>query len=246
MLDLQGQTAIVTGAARRIGRILALALAGRGVRVAITYRTSAEAAAATRADLEALGSPALALQCDQRRREQVRETVRAVEAAWGRVDILVNNASVFRRTPLEAVTEADWEEHLGVNLQGPFWFCQAAAPGMRTRGGGQILNIADIGAERPWPAYLPYCASKAGLLALTQGLARALAPEVRVNALCPGAILWPDDWPEEQRAAYLERVPLRRAGRPEDVAEAALFLLEGAEYVTGQALRVDGGRILGE
>ena len=129
-------------------------------------------------------------------------------------------------------------------MKGPFWFCQAVAPGMRERGHGQILNLVDVAAERPWADYSPYCASKAGLISLTKSLARALAPEVRVNAIAPGAILWPDDWTEEQQQAYLERVPLGRVGTPEEIAAAAMFLLERADFVTGQVLHVDGGRAL--
>ena len=244
MTSLAGQTALVTGGAKRVGRAIALALAERGANVAITYRTSAGTAEQTLADLRARGVSAAAVCCDQSDRLQVHESVTRVEAALGPVEILINNASIFARTPITAVSEEDWDAFLSTNLKGPFWFCQAVAPGMRERGHGQILNLVDVAAERPWADYSPYCASKAGLISLTKSLAWALAPEVRVNAIAPGAILWPDDWTEEQQQAYLERVPLGRVGTPEEIAAAAMFLLERADFVTGQVLHVDGGRAL--
>ncbi len=226
----------------RVGRAVCLALAGRGAHVGFTYLTSTAAAQETLARLRDLGVRAHAVRCDQRDPAQVEATVREIESALGPVDILVNNAAIFRRTPLETATLEDWDAHLEVNLRGPWLFVRAVAPGMRARGGGVIVNLTDIAADRPFPAYLPYSVSKAGLAALTRGLARALAPEVRVNAVAPGAVLWPDEFPEEQKQAFLAKTPLGRAGDPSDVAAAVLFLIEGSDFITGAVLPVDGGR----
>src|SRR5205823_3537584 len=139
------------------------------------------------------------------------------------VDALVNSAAIFRRAPFAEATLEDWDAHLEINLRGPWLFAKATAPGMRARGEGVIINLLDIAADRPLPGYLPYSVSKAGLAALTKGLARALAPEVRVNGIAPGAVLWPDDYTEEQKEPVREKIALRRAGSPEDVAAAVLF-----------------------
>jgi NAD(P)-dependent dehydrogenase (short-subunit alcohol dehydrogenase family) len=235
---------LVTGGAVRVGRAIALALADRGADVAITYRSSAGPAEETVADLRRRGVRATSIRCDQRDPEQIRAAVREAEATLGPIDVLVNSASMFERTPLPEVTLEDWDAHLEVNLRGPWLFAQAVGPAMQARGGGVIINLLDIAAERPFPTYLPYSVSKAGLAALTKGLARALAPEVRVNGIAPGAVLWPEDYPEEKKEAYLVRTPLARAGTAEDVAAAAVFLIEGSDYVTGAILPVDGGRSL--
>jgi NAD(P)-dependent dehydrogenase (short-subunit alcohol dehydrogenase family) len=155
--------------------------------------------------------------------------------------VLVNSAAVFGRTPLDGCCLEDWDRHLEVNLRGPWLFCQGVAAGMRERGEGAIVNLADFAAERPFPSYLPYSASKAGLVALTRGLATALAPAVRVNAIAPGTVLWPDGFPEEQQRHVLAKTPMGRPGTPEDIAAAAVYLAE-ADYVTGVVLPVDGGR----
>jgi NAD(P)-dependent dehydrogenase (short-subunit alcohol dehydrogenase family) len=241
---LKGRIALVTGGALRVGRAIALALAGRGAHVAITYRSSEGPAQETLAELRACGVRAHAVRCDQRDPEQIRAAIREVEAELGPVDVLVNSASLFERTPFAEATLEDWDAHLEVNLRGPWLFCQAIGPGMQARGEGAILNMVDIAAERPFVGYLPYSVSKAGLVALTKGLARVLAPQVRVNGIAPGTVLWPNDYPDAQKAAYLEKIPLRRAGTPEDAAATALFLLEGSDFVTGVILPLDGGRSL--
>jgi NAD(P)-dependent dehydrogenase (short-subunit alcohol dehydrogenase family) len=240
-MELKGRTALVTGGAVRVGRAIALALAARGAAVAITYLSSEEAARETAAEIAALGARALAVRCDQRDPAQVEAAVRQVEAELGPVDALVNSASIFRRTPFGEATLEDWDSHLEINLRGPWLFAQAVGPGMQARGEGAIVNLADIAAARPFTGYLPYSISKAGLVAMTRGLARLLAPEVRVNAVAPGAVLWPVGFPEEQKEAFLAKTPQRRAGRPEDAARAVVFLIE-EEFITGAVLPVDGGR----
>ncbi len=220
------------------------AAAARGARVAFTYRNSGGPAAALAADLTQQGTTVRAVRCDQRDPEAIRAAVSEVETALGPVDVLVNSAAMFERTPFAEATLEDWDAHLETNLRGPWLLSQAVGPGMRARGCGAIVNLVDIAAERPYPAYLPYCASKAGLVALTRGLARVLAPEVRVNGIAIGTVLWPEDYPDAAKAATLSRTPLRRTGTPGDVAEAVVYLVERAEFVTGAILPLDGGRSL--
>jgi NAD(P)-dependent dehydrogenase (short-subunit alcohol dehydrogenase family) len=243
-MRLTGSVALVTGGAIRVGKAIALELAARGADVAITYRTSAPEAETTAAEIQAHGVRAMALRCDQRDPDQVAAASQEVETTLGPIDLLVNNAAIFNRTPWPTATLEDWDAHLEVNLRGPWLFCQAIGPGMKARGRGVILNLVDIAADRPYTAYLPYSVSKAGLVALTEGLARVLAPEVRVNGIAPGTVHWPEGYPEEEKAALLRKTPLHRAGSPQDIAAAALFLVEGSDFITGAILPVDGGHRL--
>lgn len=243
-MKLAGKVALVTGGARRIGRALAVALADRGCRVAITYRTSRQEAASVVREIERRGVEAYAVRADQRSPAQVKSAVRAVLRRFGRADILVNNASSFYPTPLEKTTPAQWEDLLSANLAGPWWFAQALGPRMKRHGSGKILNIADVSVLSPWTDTLPYCAAKGGLVTLTLGLAKALAPQVQVNAIAPGPILFPSDLTPAQRRNALKKTLLKRAGSPEDIVATALFFLEGSDFVTGVVLPVDGGRRL--
>lgn len=243
-MELRGKTALVTGGAARVGRAIALAFADRGANVAITYLSSEEAAQETVAALQAHGVKAAAVPCDQGEPEQITAALAAVQEKLGPIDILVNNASRFDRTPVEEVTLEQWEAMQAVNLRGPWLFMQVLGPAMQTRGEGVILNMLDISVERPYVDHLPYCAAKAGLAVLTKGMARALAPQVRVCGIAPGAVEWPDDYPEAARQAYLRRTPLGRVGSAEDAAATAVFLVEGSDYLTGITIPVDGGRSL--
>jgi len=239
---VKGRVALVTGGAVRVGKAIALALAARGASVAITYRTSSHAADETVCELHAHDIAAMAVCCDQRIPDEVSAAARAVESGLGPVDILVNSAAIFERTTVEEATQEDWDSHLETNLRGPWLFAQAVAPAMKQRGQGAIVNLVDIAAERPFPSYLPYSVSKAGLVALTKGLAVALAPEVRVNGVAPGAVMWPPNYSDEQKHALIQKTPLQRAGCPEDIAATVLFLIEGSDFITGAILPVDGGR----
>ena len=243
-MKLKGKVVLVTGAAKRIGREIALALAGRGCHVAITYRSSRKEAEATAAAIRRKGVRAMAVEADLLDSDQVRQAVRSVESRFGRIDVLVNNASSFYPTPWATVTDAQWEDLIGTNLSGPWRFVQAAAPGMKRRRAGKIINIADVAAFSPWPAYLPYCAAKGGLVTLTWGLAKALAPEIQVNAIAPGPILIPKEISAAEKKKALEKTLLKRSGSPVDIVAAVLFLLEGSDFVTGVILPVDGGRLL--
>jgi pteridine reductase len=241
-MHIPGKTALVTGGGRRVGRALALALAEAGADVVVNYHRSAAEAADTVRDIERLGRRALALPADVADPEQVRGLVEATLAAFGRLDILVNNASRFDRAPLAEITPDDWDRVLGVNLKGPFLLAQAAADALRAAR-GTIVNIIDLSALQPWPSYIPHAVSKAGLLHLTRCLARALAPQVRVNAIAPGTVLPPDDFDGTDNAGGVDRRALERAGTPADVARALRYLVEN-DFVTGEVLVVDGGRML--
>jgi len=239
------RVALVTGGARRIGEAVVRALHGAGMRVVVHHHRSFDAAARLAASLNTerpdsarcLGGDLLA---------PGRAEALAGEAAalWGRLDVLVNNASAFYPTPLGEVTEREWEALLGTNLKAPFFLAQGAAPHLATHG-GTVVNITDIYARRPLAGHPVYCAAKAGLEMLTRALARELAPAVRVNAVAPGAILWPEPPPSpEAQRRLLARTALRRQGAPEDVAQAVLFLVRDARYTTGDTVLVDGGRSL--
>jgi len=238
-VDLDGRTALVTGGARRIGRAICLALAGRGVRVAIHCRSS-EAEARDLAD-RCPGSVVLRADLADPA-ERARLLPEAFERL-GRIDFLVNNAAVYETAPLEEIDEAAFERALAVNLTAPFFLARDAGLRMRAAGSGAIVNLTDWGIDRPYPDRIPYFAAKAGLAAATKGLARALAPEVRVNAVAPGPILLPEGAGEQVAAAVVKATPLARLGGPDAIATAVLFLLDH-DFMTGETIRVDGGRSL--
>lgn len=235
---------LVTGGARRIGAAIVQRLHREGWRVAIHYRASHSDAAALAATLNAL-RPDSALICaaDLLETALLAPLVDGVVQHFGRLDALVNNASTYYATPLGQINSDDWRALVGSNLQAPLFLAQAAAPYLRaTR--GSVVNITDIHSERPMPDYVVYNVAKAGLQGLTHALARDLAPEVRVNAVAPGPILWPDDGQitASERARILAQVPLHREGGVAQIAAAVKYLLCDADYVTGQTIRVDGGR----
>ncbi|HUN26550.1 MAG TPA: pteridine reductase [Steroidobacteraceae bacterium] len=239
---LSGKTAFVTGSARRIGAELARTLHGAGASVVLHYRTLAREADELARALNALRSGSAAVvHGDLNETARIAPLVAAAAAAFGRLDILVNNASSFYPTPLGQVTERAWDDLVGSNLKAPLFLAQAAARELiATR--GLVLNLVDIHGMRPLPRYPVYSVAKAGLIMLTKALARELAPHVRVNAIAPGPVMWPDAAEEELQAEIVARTLLKRPGSPQDVARAALFFAADAPYVTGQTLAVDGGR----
>jgi len=239
--ELAGKTALVTGGAVRVGRAIALELARAGADVAVGYHRSAAAARATARDIKALGVRAVALRADVGRPAEARRLVAEAARRLGRLDVLVNNAAVFFRTPLATTTPAQFDRLMAVNLRGAFFCSQAAARVMRRQGRGRIINIADVGAARAWPGYIPYGISKAGVVMLTKGLAAALAPRIQVNAVGPGMVLLPEGFPRESGKRLAARIPMRRSGAPEDVAAAVRFFATCPAYITGQILFVDGG-----
>lgn len=237
--------ALITGAARRVGATIARRLHAAGFDVALHYRSPGADLDALVADLEsARRGSTLALQADLADTAASAALVPAILARFGRLDALVNNASSFYPTPLGGIEEAQFDDLMATNARAPLFLAQAAADALRAARGA-ILNLVDIYADRPIPRYLPYCMAKAALVALTYGLARELGPEVRVNAIAPGNILWSTNPEKAETLAVVEqRTALKRQGAPEDIAGAALWLLRDAGYVTGQVLRVDGGRWL--
>ncbi len=240
-MELRGRWALVTGAARRVGRVVALELARRGANIVVHYNTSADEAGATVADLRALGVDADVVQADLADAAQVRRLADDAEARSGGVALLVNSASNYLRTPFDAIDEEAWDASIDVNLKAPFLLAWTLGRVMRGRGEGVIVNIADWAGERPYKSYLPYCISKAGVLALTKALAIELAPAVRVNAVAPGPVLLPEHFGEREIAAVERATPLG-VGTPEDVARAIRFLAEEATFTTGSIFHVDGGR----
>ena len=239
----RGQVAVVTGGGHRLGAAIVLALARAGCDVLINYRTAADGAAATVAAAQRAGVRALAVQGDMVRATDVDRLLTATLDAYGRVDILVANAGVFRRTPVDTLTEADWDAMLDGNLRTAFLSAHRFGLHMRAHGGGAIVTLADVAAARPWADYVPYSVAKAGVVALTVGLAKALAPLVRVNAIAPGPVLMPDDFDPAHRQREVDRTLLRREGRAEHVADAVVALAAN-DYITGVVLPVDGGRSL--
>lgn len=236
---------LVTGAAKRIGAVIARRLHAAGFDLALHHRRSDAAMAALVAELEAARADStLVLQAELADDAAPAAMLQAVQARFGRLDALVNNASSFGPTPVGQATPADWDELFAANARAPFFLAQAAAPLLR-QAGGAIVNLADIYGERPLAAHTIYCMAKAALLMLTQSLARELGPEVRVNAVAPGAVLWPEEGKaEHEKQAMLASTALKRAGEPDDVAEAVRWLIQDARYTTGQTIRIDGGRSL--
>lgn len=241
---LRGRVALVTGGAIRVGQAIALTLARHHAHVIISYRTSRPAAIQTVAKLRAQGVRAHAIRADVSRAAGVRALMHTIERQFGRLDVLVNCAAIFERTPLSALTERDWDRHLNTNLKGPFLCALFASRLMRKHGGGKIINLADWAGERPYRDYLPYCVSKAGVIALTKALAKELAPAIQVVAIAPGPILPPPDMTPAERKRVITRVPLKRWGSPHDIANAVVFAIEGTDFMTGTTLFVDGGQLI--
>jgi pteridine reductase len=239
-VELRGRVALVTGAGRRVGRALAIALAKRGATIAVHYGHSEAEARETVTQIRALGSKAELFQADLTGDAAPASLIDAVSAAFGQLDVLVNSAAVMERTPFGDVTPGQWDEMLALNLRAPFLLSQSAAPALR-KVRGAIVNISDLSAFETWPGYIPHGVSKSALLYMTRALAVVLAPEVRVNAIAPGTVLLPEGWTAKDDARLAETTPLKRAGTPDDVAAALLFLLD-SDYITGETIVVDGGR----
>lgn len=249
MVDTQNplinKTVLITGAAHRIGARIAHTLHQQGANLALHYRSSADAALAIQNELNAKRANSVVLiQADLHDTNSLPALIDEAARAWGRLDVLINNASTFYPTPVGTVTEEQWLDLIGTNLKAPFFLIQAAAPQLKQTD-GCIVNIVDIHADRPLKNYPVYSMAKAGLVMLTKAMACELGPEVRVNAVAPGAILWPEsDMDEKTKEKIVSRTFLKRKGDPMDIARAVLFLIKDAGYMSGQVLTVDGGRSL--
>jgi NAD(P)-dependent dehydrogenase (short-subunit alcohol dehydrogenase family) len=242
-MDLRGATALITGGAHRLGRAIALGLADAGADVAFTYHSSGGAARQTWRAIEARGVRGLALRADASDDAQVARALAQVLSVFPRLDLWVANAGVFRRTPLASVSERDWDAMLRLNFATFLVPARRIGAVMQRQRGGCIIAMADVAALRPWADYIPYCVAKRGVVGLMEELAGRLAPHVRVNAIAPGPVLFPDDFPAAARAREVARTRLRRAGAPHHIS-AAVHYLATNEYVTGTVLPVDGGRLL--
>lgn len=243
MIDPTARIALVTGGAKRVGRAIVEKLAAEGFDVAFTYLTSQSDAAALEHDLKSQGRRAMAIQADLTQADVAPGQIfDAFSQEFDRLDLLVNNASLYLPARLRETTIDLLRKVAAIHVQSPLLLCQKFESMLRTSG-GHVVNMCDLLAERPWPEFLAYSASKGALVTLTLGLARELAPEVTVNGISPGVVDWPVDYPETEKEKYLKRIPLHRAGTPADVANLVHFLCtDSASYITGQIIRLDGGR----
>ena len=240
-MDLENKVALVTGAGVRIGQAVAVKLGQLGMRLVIHYHHSEEGAKQTIQRLPGKKSRHLVLQANLKDVSSIKELVHKAEKQAGPVSVLVNNAAEFFPTPLFSVAEKEWDHFLALNLKAPFFLSQALGEKMKSSGEGKIINMVDVSAERPWKSFLPYCASKAALISLTKGLARALSPEVQVNGIAPGTVLPPPEHIGMDLTASVENSLLKRIGNVEDIVQAVEYLLQ-SDFVTGTILPVDGGR----
>ena len=239
---LSGRVALVTGAAKRLGRVVALRLADEGAELAVHYRSSASEAREVVGEAEKRGRHAASFSAELTSVPSIQKLFDDVAHHFGRLDVLVNSAANFLETKFGDTTESRWDSSLDTNLKAPFFCSQAAAPLLERSGRGVIINFSDIGGLLGWREYLPHSISKAGIIMMTRVLAKELAPKVRVNAIAPGTISMPGD-PPELEADYIRHAPLKRTGRPEEIADAVVYLIT-AEFITGQVFVLDGGRTL--
>ncbi len=240
-MNLRESCVLVTGGAHRVGKAIALSMAKLGAKtVVFTYNSSEELAKETQQEIQSLGCQVIAIQCDQSDVSQIHNTIEIIKSKFGRLDILVNSASIFLSNNFFTVTPENWNVVMNVNARGPFFFMQAAAPLMMENQDGVIINIIDESAQKPTLSWVHHGASKAALWNVTRTAAIALAPKIRVNAILPGAVLKPPDWSEERWNKNIDSVPLKKLGSPEDVCQAVEYLVN-AEFVTGQVIVVDGG-----
>ncbi len=241
-MDCIGAKALVTGAAKRVGRAIALELAGAGCAVAVHYHRSQREAESLADEISVAGGRAVLIQADLANPDAPSEIIEQVNSKLGGLDILVNNASVFSSKPESGFNYEWWQELFRVNVFAPAALISAAEKALATGRGGKVVNICDIAADRPWSAQPGYCCSKAALVNLTKAEAKRLAPTITVNGVSPGIAVFPEEYDEESRDKLVSRVPLKRAGSPEDIAAAVRFLVERGDFITGQIINVDGGR----
>jgi len=240
MTELAGRVALVTGAGRRVGRVLAVALGARGMHVIVHYNSSAAGAEETVRLVTRAGGSAETARADLDDTSDAERLIDRAVAARGSLEVLVNSAAMMLRTPVGETTAKDWDAMFALNVRAPYFLSQRAAPALRASR-GSIVNIADLAAFETWPAYVPHGITKSAVVQMTRALARVLAPEIRVNAIAPGVVLLPDGWSDADAEHLRSTTPLQRLGSPEDVAGAMLYLLD-ADYVTGEVIVVDGGR----
>ena len=242
-MNLKNKVALVTGAGRRIGRAISLELANQGTTIAVHYRTSHAEADAVVAEIKSNSGNAQTFHANLEHVAEIEQMVSEILDAFGRIDILVNSASVFAPTPLEKITEHDWDANLDTNLKAPFFLSKLAGAAMRKQGAGKIINLGDWAGIRPYKDYLPYSVSKSALIGLTKALAKELAPEVQVNCIALGMVIPPENYTKEEVERLVNRTLTKQMGTPEDVARAVVFFCE-TDFATGAILKLEGGRLL--
>lgn len=242
-MKIQDRIVLITGAAQRVGRCTALYLAGKGANIIFSYLNDQEPWRETLEEIKKTGVKAVAQMADVRNSKDINQLVKTAIDEFGKVDVLINNASVWLRAPFLDITEEEWDMAMDINLKGPFLMAKAVAPHMIQNGNGLIINITDLSAFQAWPEYAHHSASKAGLASLTKTMAYELAPSVRVNAIAPGTVLLPENAPPQKQQWAEEKSLLKRVGEPEDVARMAEFLIEN-DFTTGAVYFMDGGRSL--
>ncbi|HEX3155216.1 MAG TPA: SDR family oxidoreductase [Candidatus Angelobacter sp.] len=244
MADLKGKTVFITGAARRLGKAIAFAMAQAGANVAFTFRSSSNEADQTSKEIKAKGVQALAFECDLREPKSAKGAVKNVLKHFRQIDVLINNAGVFETANIEEITADQWDEVFAINVRAPFFVSQSCIPSLRSTN-GRIINMGSLGGEKPWATHAHYCSSKAALHMLTQVMAKALAPEIAVNCVAPGMI---DIGSGEKDPALLQRLathtPMKKNGSPQDVVSAVMYFATAPHFITGQVLTVDGGLAL--
>lgn len=243
-MDIKNKVALVTGGAKRVGRAISLQLAERGANLVINYNSSKKEADEVAGLILKKGRTAIGVKADVSKADEVAKLVDVALSNFERVDILVNNAAIFFKTPFLEITEEDWDLSMNINLKSAFLCSQKVAKVMLEQGSGKIINIADSGGGiKGWKSYVPYCVSKAGVIMLTKTMAKALAPNIQVNAVGPGPVLLPEYYNEEEKRRAIESTLLKRLGSPDDVAKAVIFLVE-SDYITGEMIAVDGGSVI--
>lgn len=242
-MQIKDSVVLITGAATRVGRQVALYLAERGAHISFSYYLETEPWQQTLDEIEALGVKAMAMPVEIRDSAQIKQFVQKTVEHFGKIDVVINSASIWLKAPFLEITEADWDLAMDINLKGPFLMAQAVAPYMLKQGNGLVINITDLSAYQLWPGYAHHGVSKAGLAWLTKAMALELAPHIRVNAIAPGTVLLPENAPPEKVKWAVEKSVLQRVGSPEDVARMATFLIEN-DFTTGAVYFVDGGRSL--
>lgn len=244
-MEMNNCRVLVTGGARRVGKAIVLSLLQAGCRVAVHYNRSRKEAESLKHEMESgFGGHVLLVQGDVRSRTDWERMQVRITNTWDGLDVLVHNAAIFGTSDILEADDDEWREFMDVNLMSVVIGSQIFAPGMKQQGSGKIIAIGDVAGELIWPSYIPYAVSKAGVLALVSGLAQALAPEIQVNAVSPGPVLAPEEWSDEDARKIARELPLQRLGSPEDVADAVRFLIYSGDFITGQNIRVDGGRMV--
>ena len=241
-MDLKNKTVLITGGVVRVGRAITLELLAAGANVFCHYNTSQKEATSLKAQAEESKGNLNLIRGDLSSLDFAQKMVDQVIQEAGRLDALINNAAIFFKTPVGEVTEDDWERLFHLNLKVPFFCAQKAGIHMKKQGAGKIINIGDPSGLNPWPSYIPYGLTKSGIISMTKGLAKALAPEVMVNCVNPGPVMFPNHYSDEDRERALKKTLLKKEGSAEDIAKTVRFILEGSDYITGAIINVDGGR----